>query len=169
MKIDRAVEGRTRNMLGHAMRGEVEQIPPILQELGEERWRQGLNLCISIAGYIAIDVCRSQWPEDAFVRRLAEKTVQAEDELNLDVSTVYEFLTRSALGFEPPSRVFTDPAEAAVAPILITASLLLTFTPKDKDQWVWLDEIESAIETAAELKPSVYPAVVLRSQMPSQD
>lgn len=169
MVIDRVVEGRTRNMLGHAMRGEVEQIPPILQELGEERWRQGLNLCVSIAGYIAIDVCRSQWPGDAFVRRMAEKTVQAEDELNLDASVVYEFLTRIALGFEPPSNVFTDPTEAAVAPILITASLLLTFTPKGKDQWVWLDEIEAAIEAAAEMKPSVYPAVVLRSQMPAQN
>lgn len=167
MKIDREVEGRTRDMLGHAMRGEVEDIPPILQDMKEDQIRECLSLCVLISGYIAIDVCRSQWPGDSFLRRIAEKAVESESELNLEASQVYDFLSRSALRFEPVDKIFTDPTDAIFAPIMITGSLLLTFTPKEKNQWEWLDQIEAATEAAAGMKPYMYPAVVLRSQIPS--
>lgn len=169
MGIDWDVEVPTRNMLGHAMRGELEEIPPIVQSLGDEGLRRSLSLCVLIAGYIAIDVCGSQWPSDAALHRMAEKAVQAETELNINESQVYDYLARTALRFEPLDKVFPEPSDAALAPILITASLLLTFTPKGKDQWSWLDEIETATGAAAEMKPYMYPAVILRSQIPSQN
>ena len=168
MTIDRAVEGRTRDMLDHAMRGELEDIPPIFQGMETGAREQSLNLCVLVAGYIAIDVSGSQWPSDAVLRRIAENAVKAETRLKLDASEVYDFLTQTALRFEPLDQVFTNPTDAALAPILITASLLLTFCPKDKDLWTYLDEIESATEAAAEMKPYLFPAVILRSQIPNR-
>lgn len=169
MAIDWGIEVPTRKMLGHAMRGELEEIPPIVQSLGDEGLRRSLGLCILIAGYIAIDVCGSQWPSDAALHRIAENAVRSETELNFNESQVYDYLARTTLRFEPLDKVFPKPADAALAPILITASLLLTFTPKGKDQWTWLDEIETATGAAAEMEPYMYPAVILRSQIPNQD
>lgn len=165
VKIDRTVEDRTRDMLGHAMRGELEEIPPILQDLGQDRLRESLNLCVLIAGYIAIDVCGSEWPTDAALQRIAENTVRAEKHLDLKVPQVRDYLARTALRFEPLDQVFPEPTDAVLAPILITGSLLLTFCPKDKDQWAWLDEIEAATEAAAVMKPYMYPAVILRARI----
>lgn len=167
-KFDRKVEDRTRDMLGHAMRGEVDKIPPILQSMDIEQIHESVNLCILVSGYIAIDICRSNWPDDAFIRRIAENAVKAENELNFDVEQVYNFLSRVALRFEPVDKVFADTGDVVLAPILITGSLLLTFSPKGKNQWEWLDEIEAATEVAASMSPSVYPAVVLRSQIPRE-
>lgn len=168
MRIDRDVEGPTRDMLDHAMRGELEDIPRIFQALRESQRHQSLNLCVLIAGYIAIDVSRSQWPSDVVVRRIADNAARVETRLKLDATQVYDFLLRTALRFEPLEQVFPDPMDAALAPILITASLLLTFCPKGKGLWAYLDEIETATEAAAEMKPYMYPAVILRSQIPTQ-
>lgn len=168
MGIDWGIENQTRNMLGHAMRGELEEIPPIIQSLGDDGVRRSLSLCILIAGYIAIDVCGAQWPSDAALHRIAENAAGAETELNIRESQVYDYLSRTALRFEPVDKVFPEPSDAVLAPIMITASLLLTFAPKDKDQWTWLDEIETATDAAAQMKKYVYPAVILQSQIPAQ-
>lgn len=168
MMIDREVERRTRDMLDSAMRGELEDIPRRFQAMEHGARRQSLDLCVLIAGYIAIDASGSQWPSDVALRRIAENAVRAETRLKLDVSDVYDFLAKTALRFEPLEQVFSDPADAALAPILITASLLLTFCPKGKDLWTYLDEIEAATETAAAMKSSLFPAVILRSQIPAR-
>lgn len=168
MSLDRTVEGLTRDMLDHAMRGELEEIPPLLQGMQADQRRQSLDLCVLIAGYIAIDVCGSQWPSEAAVQRIAENAVKVETRLNLEVSQVRDYLARTVLRFEPLDQVFPDLADAAVAPILITGSMLLTFCPKDKNMWKYLDEIEIATETAAAMEPFLFPAVVLRSQIPSE-
>lgn len=155
-------------MLDHAMRGELEDIPRLLQSMETGPREQSLNLCVLIAGYIAIDVSGSPWPSDAVLQRIAENTVKAETRLKLDASEVYGFVARTALRFEPLDQVFPDAADAALAPILITASLLLTFCPKDKDLWTYLDEIEAATEAAAKMEPYYFPAVILRSQIPKR-
>jgi hypothetical protein len=170
MRIDPKVEGPTRDMLDHAMRGDLEKIDEVIHRLGsDQRFRECVGLCLLVAGYVAVDVCGSQWPSEASIHKIAENVAAAEKRFRLDPSEVHDFLGRGALRLEPLDQVFPDLSEAALLPILATASLLLTYRPRDKDPWDYLDEIEEATETAATIKPSVLPAMILRAHTPTAD
>lgn len=166
MRIDVNIESSTRTMLDHAMRGELEVLPGLFEALGDaSRRKQCLELCVLVAGYIAVDVAGGRWPSESNLRKIAANAVKVETRLNLTESGVYDYLARVVGRSEPPNQVFTDGNDAIFAPILITASLLLTFHPREKKIWEYLDEIEQATEAAAALSPAVYPAVILRSQI----
>jgi len=167
MRIDPKAEQATRQMLGHAMRGELSEIPKIAQSAGDERvFRESISLCLLIAGYIAIDVCGSEWPTTTSLHKIAENVAQAENEFRLDANRVYDYLEKAALGFQPLDEVFPTAEEKALWPILITASMLLTYSAKDRDQWDYLDDIEEGLEASAAVKPSITPAMILRAHMP---
>lgn len=166
MRIDPEVEAPTRKMLGHAMRGELDEIPSVLQTIGDQRAREAIGLCVLIAGYTAVDVCGKQWPTPAEVRKIADNMAAAETRFTLDPTQVYAYLSRSALGFESLDQVFSTPGDIAMQPILMTASMLVTYGPQEKDVWEFLDEAEEALEATDSIKPSVLPAMILRSRMP---
>lgn len=167
MRLDPKVEGPTRKMLGHAMRGELDDLPPTAETLGGDMRRQeSLELCVLVAGYIAVDVCGAQWPTDAAVRKLADDTAAATTKYPLDPALLYAYLSRAALGFEPLDRVFPSLTEARFDPILMTAALLTTCCPDTKDPWQYLNEIEEALEAAVTVNRTMIPAMVLRAHMP---
>ena len=173
MGIDPEVEKPTRKMLDHVVHGELEQAGRAFEAVGDqERQLECIALCVSVAGYIAIDVCGNQWPTDASLRTIAKDTAETAKgtttgrPLGLTEAEIYKYLARSALGFEPLDQVFPPVGEALTLPILITARLLLTFRPSDKHWWEYLDVIEDAIEKAATIDLSVLPAMMLRSRRP---
>lgn len=169
MPIDPKVESATRSMLDHAMRGRVEEIPPLLEGLDAEGRRACIQLCLLITGYIVVDVCGSRWPSENAVRRIAENAVKAETRLNLNETQVHGYIARTVLNFEPLNQTFPEPADELMAPILITGSLLLTCVPRDKDIWRYLDEIETATEAAESMERYLFPAVIYRSRIPASD
>lgn len=167
MRIDPKVEQPTRDLLDHAMKGELSELPRIVREIGDEfRVRECLELCVLIAGYVAIDVCGAEWPTEASLRKISANVAKAENRFTLDEAEVYAFLDRNALRFEPLSGVFTTPDDATLTPFLITASMLVTYGPRDKGVWEYLDEAEEALEASANAKPSLAPAMILRAHMP---
>lgn len=167
MRIDKAVEGPTRKMLGHAMRGELDALPATAATLGGDMRRQeSLELCVLISGYVAVDVCGAQWPTDAAVRKLADDTAAATTAFPLDPSILYTYLARAALGFEPLDRVFPNRTEETFDPVLMTAALLMTHHPKTTDVWQYLNETEEALEAAVTAKRTLIPAMILRAHMP---
>jgi hypothetical protein len=58
---------------------------------------------------------------------------------------IYEYLSRVALGPEKLDDVFSIEGLATI-PLFATANLLLSFCPRDKEWWEYLDQIWDAAE-----------------------
>lgn len=167
MRIDPKLEEATRGLLERVIRGEFEALETAIRSIDEQRFRECLALCAAIAGYVSVDVNRSEWPDATSIQKIAEVVSRSQLDVEFDQKKIVAFLNKSALGFRSLTEAFSDPADMATQPIYIAAGLLLAFCPRDKDVWAYLDDIEEALEASAQLKPSIAPAVVLRAHMPT--
>jgi hypothetical protein len=166
MRIDPDIEKPTRDLLGHAIRGELEEMATLVETIGEERYLQCITLCVFIAGYIGIDVSE-RWPTDADLREIARHAAETTEEFELDASAVFDFLSRVVFGSEQLAAVFPDLAVAGTLPVLATASIIASFRPqeiRDKHWWDYLDVIEGATEAAMTIDPVVLPALMFRTR-----
>jgi hypothetical protein len=131
-RIDPNIEKPTRDLLAHAMRGELTEMAPLVYAIGDQRYLDCTKLCIMIAGYVGIDVCRNQWPGEADLREIARHTAETTDAFELSASDVFAFLSRVVFGAENLDGVFPDPAILTTLPVLATAEILLSFCPREK-------------------------------------
>lgn len=162
MRIDKKVEKATREMLSSASRGELDELQNIIKRVGNgEQFLDCVGLCVRISGYVAVDVLGPEWPTEAGLRRMAENAAKAEDVYDFSAAEIYNFLRNGAVGFQSIDQVFPSPEQMAIAPIAMTASLLLTYRPREQDIGAYLNDIEDAIEAADSVKPTVYPAMIL--------
>jgi hypothetical protein len=161
MGLDRQAEQVTRTMLGHATRGEPEDLAAALRSVEKEPFQGSLPLYLFTSAYIAIDVA-GRWPTDADLHQIANAASDAATELDISEEEIYEYLSRVALGSENLDDVFADEGLVTV-PLYSTANLLLTFCPKPKYWWEYLDQIWDAAETAEHTSLSVLPALMLRA------
>ena len=147
-------------MLGHAIRGELQELAMAIQAAGNETYRQSIALCLLAAGYVAVDVCK-RWPTNADIREIARNASEAEDRLDLTESDFYDFLSGSVFGDQPLDLALGTAEAAMTLPVLLTGSLLLTFRPRPQKWWDYLDTIENALDVAAGIDASVLPALTL--------
>jgi hypothetical protein len=166
MRIDPKVEKPTRTMLGHAIRGELDELATVIQAAGNETYLGSIALCLAVAGYIAIDVCRMQWPGDADLREIARHTAETTTKFDLSASDIHDYLARAVLSFERLDQVFPSVESAVTLPVLITGRVLISFCPSDKEWWEYLDLIWNAVNAAAGIDLSVLPALMLRARRP---
>jgi len=162
--VDPKVEEPTRDMLGHAIRGELQDLSTLVHAIGNETYTKAVGLCLLAAAYIAVDVS-GRWPTDSDVRQIAENTAGQETRLDLDADEIYDYLSKSALGFRPLPEALGSDAAAATLPVLITGSMLFTFRPKDQQWWDYLDQIWSAYESSDKLASSALPALQVVTRM----
>jgi hypothetical protein len=160
-RIDPNIEKPTRDLLAHAMRGELEEMGHLIYAIGDQRYLECITLCITIAGYLGIDIPQ-RWPTDADLREIARHTTDTTDEFKLDESAVFAFLSRVVFGADKLDEVFPDIAVSTTLPVLATAEILLSFCPREKEWWEYLETIEGSIEQAATLHPTVLPALMFR-------
>jgi hypothetical protein len=161
MQIDPSVEEPTRDLLEKVIRREYQEVTEIIKALGESRSTECLSLCLSVAGYIVIDVCGHRWPTDSELRRIAQLMSENDLGCELPETDAYHFLARAALGFEPLTVVFSDMEKSGPVPILSTASLLVAYRPDGQHWREYLDVIESGLEEAAPLSQAAFPAALL--------
>ena len=162
--IDPKVEEPTRDMLGHAIRGELQDLASLIQSVGDERYKQALGLCLLAAAYVAVDVS-GRWPTDADVHEIARQVSERGTEIKLDEADVYDYLSGAALGFRPLTEVFGDDVAAVTLPLLITGSMVFMFRPQGQKWWDYLDQIWSAYEAAETAGVSALPALQVRARM----
>jgi hypothetical protein len=163
--IDPKVEEPARQMLGHAIRGELAELAAAVRAGGSERRRQVLGLFLVTAAYIAVDVS-GRWPTDADLRKVARAVAEHENgTAALTEAEVHEYLSGAALGFRLPAGALGDDTAAAVGPALITGGMLFTFRPRGGKWWDYLDQIERAYEAAETTDLSVLPALQVRARM----
>jgi hypothetical protein len=129
---------------------------------GSEVLPGSIPLCLFASAYIAIDVS-DRWPTDADLREIAKNASQSATELDIAEQEIYEYLARVALGPEKLDDVFSVEGFATV-PLFATANLLLTFAPREKHWWEYLDQIWDAAETAERTSLTVLPALMLRAR-----
>jgi hypothetical protein len=161
MLIDAKVEVAARDLLGHAVKGELSEFAAVAEAIGEQRYREAGSLCLRVSGYIAIDVCGQEWPGCADVRGLAAIAANGDARFCLEEHDVYEYLAYVSLGIHPIQEIFPDEKKAATLPFFVTAILLDAYRPEGKEWWEYLDVIEKALDDAAPLAPETIPAAVL--------
>jgi hypothetical protein len=160
--IDPKTEQSTRKMLGHAIRHELAELAAMIESEGNTTLVNSLPLCLLASAYIAIDVSGMRWPNDVVLRKIASNASTSATNLDITEQEIYEYLSRVALGTEGLDDVFAIEGIATV-PLFATANLLLTFCPREKDWWEYLDQIWEAAETAERVGLSVLPVLMLRS------
>jgi hypothetical protein len=161
MGIDPKTEQPTRKMLGHAIRHELDDLAALVKAQGNDALLGSIPLCLFASAYIAIDVS-DRWPTDADLREIAKSAAESVTRLDITEQEIYEYLSRVALGSEKLDDVFSVEGLATV-PLFATANLLLTFCPREKEWWEYLDQIWAAAEVAERTSLAVLPALMIRA------
>jgi len=165
-RISRDVEKPFRDAVGHAVRNEIDEMHEGLLRLTDEQIASCLNLCAFVSGYVAIDVCGRQWPDEDNLRRLAEATTETNNAraFGLKAADSYAYVRRVALRGEPLDTVLSPPDEAATLSFVITGHLLVAFGPAEQHWWEYLNMIEESMEVALAADLDLLPALMLRSR-----
>jgi hypothetical protein len=170
--LNAKVEKALREALTSAARIEEDQIAAPFAVLDDRERIEALGLAIIITSYIAIDACGSQWPTQTSARRIAEElatTGTMAKRLRLDAEEIHAYLSRVVLGPERMEDVIPDEPQFTRLPLVVAEQALAVYCPKEMEIWDYLDQIESAIETASGLDASVLPAAVMRAYMPKPE
>jgi hypothetical protein len=168
-QINPTVEKALREALGNVRNLEDGQIPVPLEALDERERAEVIGLAIIITCYVMVDVCRSTWPRQATVCRIADDLATAGStakRLHLDPGEINAYLFRTVLGPERPEDVVPEEPAFTRLPIIVALQALAVYSPKEMGIWDYLDRIESAIETASALDASVLPAAVMLAYLP---
>lgn len=168
-RINAKVEKALREAMSHVGHAEEDQIEPSLAVLDDTERAEAFGLAIVITCYVMVDVCRSTWPVQSTVRRIAEDlatTGTTAKRLQLNTDEIYAYLSRVVLGPERMEEVVPDEPMFTRLPVIVAQRAAVVYSPKDLDTWDYLDRIESAIEIASALDTSVLPAAVMRAYLP---
>jgi hypothetical protein len=165
-QISPDIEKPFRKALGHAIRNEHEEMRQVLLSLTDEQIVSCLGLCAAVSGYVAIDVCGKQWPDEDNLHRLAQATTKTTyaREFGLKAEDSYAYVTRVALRAEPLDKVFPSPEGGATPSFVITGHLLGVFHLANEEWWEFLNRIEEAFEVAQSANLDLLPALMLRSR-----
>jgi hypothetical protein len=165
-RISPDIEKPFRDALGHAIRNELEEMREVLLHLNQEQFAACLSLCAHVTGYVAIDVCGRQWPNEANIHVIAKAATKSTfaREFGLKEDDSYAFVKRVALGFEPIDKVFPSPEDAITLSFVITSHLLAAFGRGDEEWWEYLNMIEETYEAAKSADLDLLPALMLRAR-----
>ncbi|MGH3246807.1 MAG: hypothetical protein ACRDOI_11430 [Trebonia sp.] len=168
-RIGADIEKPFRDALEHALRNEHEEMFEVLLRLNDEQIASCLDLCATVSGYIAIDVCGRQWPDEDNLRRIGEATTESSNAraFGLKAEDSYAYVKRVALRGEPLNTVLSPLADAATLSFVITGHLLVAFRPADQHWWEYLNKIETAYEAAQTVDLDLLPALILRPHRPT--
>lgn len=161
MAINPKVEEPLRDMLGHAIRRELDELVDRVTAVSDQTYAECLKLCVVACGYIIVDVS-GRWPLDVDVSEGARIAAESAAELPVAEEEIYEFLSRSVFGFEAIDAVFAEPLKVVQVPLFTTASLLSKFRPEALPWWEYLDQIWGSAEVADQMRVEVLPALTYR-------
>jgi hypothetical protein len=171
-RISTKAEKALREAIGNVPHIEAGQIPAPLAKLDDKERAEVIGLAIIITNNVMVDICRSTWPVQSTVRRIAEDLTtgtSTAERLQLDAEEIYTYLSRTVLGPEHLEDVIPDELAFTRLPVVVAGEALAVYSPGEMGMWDYLDQIESAIETASALDASVLPAAVMRAYLPKPE
>jgi hypothetical protein len=158
MLIDPKIEASTRKLLGHAIRGELDDLDALIVSIGPQVYTAVVALAVLASGYIAIQVSE-RWPREVDIRALA-KHASTSPNSQVTEGEIAACLSRVVLDSESPLEVFPGDEKAALIPLFTAANLLISYCAQHKDHWAYLDSIWNSIEAAEAVEVPVAPAVM---------
>ena len=161
-----------REAMDNVAHAEADHIEAPLAKLDETERTEALGLAVMIVGYVIVDACGTQWPDDANVRQFAESVATGGTtarRLQLDAGQIYAYLSRVVLGAGSIEDVIPDEPMFTRIPVIVAQRAIVGFSPKEMGIWDYLDQIESAIEVAWALDTTVLPATVMRAYLPKPE
>ena len=167
------IEKPFRHALGHAIRNEFDDFRDILGDLPDEELMGCMGLCVFTAGYVAIDVCGREWPNEENLRKIANATTKSSfaRSFGLSAEDSYAYIKRVALQFEPLDQVFPDARfdaeeqrDSVVLAFKITGHLLTAYCPEELEWPQFLNKIEEAYEISAAMGLDALPGMMLRAR-----
>lgn len=161
MGIDEKIEEPLRKMLYHSIRNELDEVAEVAVSMGDKAYTAGLELCVMICGYIALDV-GERWPTEADLREMARQSARSVTKLPVAEEDMYTFLSRVVFGVEQLDSVFTDQEKVVKVPLFTAANALLIYAPRDLHWQDYLDLIWDGTEKASEARDTVLPALWFR-------
>jgi len=164
-KAERAL----REAMGHVAHAEADQIEPLLASLSDAERAEALSLSLLVGCYVAVDACGTQWPDSGDLRQIAHGLAtigKTAEQLRLDADEIYAYLSRVVFGPERLEDVVPDEPAFTRLPVIVAQRAVVVYSPKEMDWWVYLDQIESAMEIASSLDESVLPAALMRAYLP---
>lgn len=159
--IDPKSEQAAREILGRAVRGEIEDLAMLISAIGGEQYRRVLSLCLFATTYVAVDVS-GRWPTEADVRKIARIIVGREQAIELNEADVYDYVFDAALRLRPLQEALGSAGKAAALPVLVTGKMLFRFRPPGLTWWEYLDRVWNASLAAETLDLSALPALLIR-------
>jgi hypothetical protein len=168
-RINDKADNALRNALTGAAAAEPDQIDAHLALLDDAERTDVLTLTNLVTCYVMIDACGAQWPIPSSVRRIAghlATTGTLAERLHLDAEEIHAYLSRVVVGPERLQDVIPDEPAFTRLPVIVALQALVVYSPKEMEVWDYLDQVESAIETALDLDAVVLPAAVMRAYMP---
>lgn len=150
MQIDPTIEGPTRKLFGHAIRGEYEEFQRELMAIADdESLRRALLLAIAVAAYVVVDDHGGRQPSDAELRELAEPVAEIETRIAITAEEANTYLSKVVFGGQALTEGFPD-EDAVRLPFIITAILLGSAERVDDAHhwWDYLDVVEAELEKA---------------------
>lgn len=148
MRIDPTTEEPTRELLGHAIRGEYDEFQRGLMGFAnDEGLQQALLLAIAIAAYVAVDDNDGKRPTEDDLRELAESLAEIETRITITAEEAHAYLGKVVFGDQSLTDVFSE-QDAARLPFIITGLLVAANTNTEAGQkWPeYLDAVEAALE-----------------------
>ena len=168
-RMDAKVERALRDAMRHVAHAEADRIESSLAVLDDAGRSMAIGLAVIITGYVVVDACGAQWPDDGDLRQFAHSLATigtTAERLHMDAGEIYEYLSRTVIGSERIEDVFPDEPKFTRMPIMVAQRAAVVYSPKEMSTWDYLDQIESAIEIASALDASVLPAAVMRAYLP---
>lgn len=167
MRIDPEAEKAFRKALGYAARGEIQELEQHLEALVDSQVTVSLSLCGLVTGYVCIDACGREWPDEENLRKISYQAANVGStvrKLGLQTQVAYDFIARVAVRGEELAQVFPDPEEMVVLPFVLTASILGSYRHAEQEWWEFLNKIEGALEAAEVADLDLLPGLMLRSR-----
>lgn len=158
MPVDPKTEAPTRKLLGHAIRGELDDLYQLIADIGPEAYESVGALAILASGYMAVDTAR-RWPNSADIDALARNAADSPG-AQVTEDEIREYLARVVLGNEQVLAVFEGNEKAPLIPLFAAAVMLLSFHGLYEDQWAYLDAIWNSLDAAEAAPAAVAPATV---------
>lgn len=168
-RLNPKVERVLRDTMASVPRASADQIEEPLAALDDKERAEAIALCILITCYVVVDSCGGEWPDDGDLRQIALGLATigtTAERLRLDAEEIRTYLSRTVIGAEPLENVIPDEPMFTRLPIIVAQRAIVVYSPKEMDWWIYLDQIETAIEVASALDESVLPAAVMRAYLP---
>lgn len=136
-----------RELIGHALRVEFDDLTKELDRLSDDARTDAIGHAAVIAWFVAVDDNGGTPPTSDELREVAHDAAEVEDRFTLSADTIHTYLSRCVFGDTPPFDALSA-EEASRLPFIVAGNLLASVRADDEEWYEYLDRVEAAVAAA---------------------